>query len=101
MRLLADRDEFHVVRSDEETDDEEDDPDSTATTLAVEWLPTYAPDLNPIEGIWSQTKYGELGNFTPHNLETLKSHVERSVAAKQDQAELLQDYIRAAGLELL
>lgn len=102
VRLFADWDEFHVVRSDEEANnDEEEEPDSTATTLAVEWLPAYAPDLNPVEGIWNQTKYGELGNFAPNNVETLKSHVERSVATKQNQTELLQDYIRTAGLRLL
>ena len=29
----------------------------------VEWLPAYAPDLNPVEMIWNHTKYGDLANF--------------------------------------
>jgi transposase len=28
------------------------------------WLPAYAPDLNPVEGIWSVLKRGVLANLT-------------------------------------
>jgi putative transposase len=31
-------------------------------------LPSYAPELNPVEGLWSCTKGGELANFAPRNL---------------------------------
>lgn len=33
--------------------------------LFVEEFPSYAPELNPVENVWSQTKYHELGNFCP------------------------------------
>jgi len=33
--------------------------------LFVEELPSYAPELNPVESIWSQTKYHDMGNFCP------------------------------------
>ncbi len=33
--------------------------------IVVEWLPAYAPDLNPVEHVWSHTKYGDLANFAP------------------------------------
>ena len=36
--------------------------------LHVEWLPAYAPDLNPVEAMWSCTKYGDLANYTPDDL---------------------------------
>jgi len=26
----------------------------------IEWLPPYAPDLNPVEHVWNHTKYGDL-----------------------------------------
>jgi transposase len=32
--------------------------------LTVEQLPTYAPDLNPVEGLWANLKTVELANFT-------------------------------------
>ena len=25
----------------------------------IEWLPSYAPDLNPVEHVWNHTKYGD------------------------------------------
>lgn len=31
--------------------------------LAVEWLPGYAPELNPVEYIWDYWKHHELPNF--------------------------------------
>jgi transposase len=32
--------------------------------LVVERLPAYAPDLNPVEGLWSSLKAVELANLT-------------------------------------
>lgn len=54
-----------------------------------------------IEGIWNQTKYGELSNLTTDKLETLKSRVEWSIAVKQEQTEFLQGFVSVAGLEQL
>jgi transposase len=31
--------------------------------LNIEWLPGYAPDLNPIEGVWCNIKGRELANL--------------------------------------
>ena len=28
--------------------------------LQIEWLPAYAPQLNPVEGVWDRTKYTDL-----------------------------------------
>ncbi|MFN3929893.1 MAG: transposase [Thermoflexus sp.] len=33
----------------------------------VEWLPAYAPDLNPVELVWDHTYYGSLVNFIPEH----------------------------------
>jgi transposase len=40
-----------------------------APWLTVEWLPAYAPDLNPVEAIWNQTKYADLPNRVPDDKE--------------------------------
>jgi transposase len=32
--------------------------------LVVERLPAYAPELNPVEGLWSNLKSVELANLT-------------------------------------
>ena len=36
--------------------------------LVVKWLPAYAPDLNPVEGLWSYLKTVELANLTGSTL---------------------------------
>jgi putative transposase len=33
--------------------------------LRLERLPPYAPELNPVEAVWSWLKYGELANYVP------------------------------------
>jgi transposase len=33
--------------------------------LRLERLPAYAPDLNPVEAVWSWLKWGRLANFVP------------------------------------
>jgi hypothetical protein len=36
--------------------------------LSVAWLPSYAPELNPVEWLWSYLKYGLLANFVPEDV---------------------------------
>ena len=35
--------------------------------LWLEFLPAYAPELNPVEYLWAHWKQHELHNFLPHN----------------------------------
>ena len=37
----------------------------------LERLPAYAPDLNPVEQLWSYVKYARLPNFVPESLSPL------------------------------
>ena len=46
--------------------------------LHLERLPAYAPDLNPVEFVWSHVKYARLPNFVPESL----SHLERTVRSQ-------------------
>lgn len=68
--------------------------------IVVEWLPPYAPDLNPAEPVWNHTKYGDLANFAPDNLDILEGAVFDSLAATRSQRLLLAGFVRAAGLDL-
>jgi putative transposase len=48
-------------------------------------LPAYAPDLNPVEAVWSWLKWGQLANFVPDDLDDLGDWViEYLVALKHD-----------------
>ena len=68
--------------------------------IVVEWLPAYAPDLNPVEPVWSHTKYGDLANFAPDDLTTLESAVLGSLTDTRAEPTLLAAFVRTAGLEL-
>jgi hypothetical protein len=39
--------------------------------LTLEWLPRYAPDLNPFEALWSHLKFGHCANPIPRDLDHL------------------------------
>ena len=53
--------------------------------LRLERLPAYAPDLNPVEAVWSWLKWGRLANFTPEGLAVLDDWiVEYLVELKHD-----------------
>jgi transposase len=65
-----------------------------------EWLPSYAPDLNPTEQVWNHGKYSDLANFIPDNIEHLGTEVTKSFAGQRENSELLQAFFTHAGLEL-
>ncbi|MFB9677403.1 transposase [Streptosporangium vulgare] len=52
--------------------------------LMVYQLPSYAPELNPTEGVWANLK-GMLGNLAPHSVDELaaaiRSHLKDAVPA--------------------
>jgi transposase len=66
--------------------------------LAIEWLPAYAPDLNPVEPAWSHTKYGDLANFVPDDVLDLEIEATLALAIKRDDQKLLRSFFRAARL---
>ena len=43
--------------------------------LTVEYLPPYAPELNPIERVWAYVKGSALGNFCPKNIGELEGRL--------------------------
>ncbi len=71
-----------------------------ADTLRIEWLPAYAPDLNPVEHVWGHTKYSDLANFAPADLDALEAAVLNSLAQTRGQRRLLASFFAAAGLKL-
>ena len=66
--------------------------------LQVEWLPAYAPELNPVEFAWNHTKYTDLANFLPNDMGHLQRAVLQSFQAQQHDSWLKHSYFRSAGL---
>jgi len=66
----------------------------------VEWLPPYAPDLNPVEMVWNHTKYGDLANIIPDDVHHLRQAVTDSLSNARSQPELLRSFFRRPRLEI-
>jgi len=68
--------------------------------LRIEWLPPYAPELNPDEQVWNRTKYTDLANFCPENLINLAKAVRHSLEHTKRRQSLLRSFFEYAGLRL-
>jgi hypothetical protein len=68
--------------------------------FAFEWLPPYAPDLNPVEATWCHTKYGDLANFVPEDAVDLEVEAELSLEEARDDQNLLRSFFQTARLRL-
>lgn len=70
------------------------------TWFEWEWLPAYAPELNPVEQCWNHTKYADLANFIPHDVAHLHREVARSIRTQQHNQPLLRSFFKYAKLKL-
>ncbi|MFV2020757.1 transposase [Micromonospora sp. LOL_023] len=67
--------------------------------LTVVRLPTYAPDLNPTEGVGAWTKRG-IANIAVHGVDHLADLVRQRLRACQQQPDLLAGFLAYTGLTL-
>jgi transposase len=68
--------------------------------IKVEWLPAYAPELNPAEQVWNHAKYSDLANFIPEDADDLHRHVDISIQDQRGQSSLLRSFFTTARLAL-
>lgn len=68
--------------------------------VRIEWLPSYAPELNPDEQVWTRTKYMDLANFCPENLIDLAQAVRDSLEHTKSQQSLLRSFFEYTKLTL-
>ncbi|MFJ8028583.1 transposase [Streptomyces sp. NPDC096311] len=66
--------------------------------LTVYQLPTYAPELNPVEGVWSHLKRS-LANLTKHSLDQLTALVKTRLKRMQYRPGLIDGLITKTGLD--
>lgn len=71
-----------------------------ARWLHVEWLPAYAPDLNPVEPLWSQAKFTDLANFVPDDMDHLRDSVIEAVGDLHFNPHRLRSFFQSAKLRL-
>jgi transposase len=65
--------------------------------LTLKALPSYAPDLNPQEGIWRFLKYVELKNVCCHHLAELRLEVRRAIERLRFKVDAILGCIRQPG----
>jgi len=64
--------------------------------IDVEWLPAYAPELNPVEQIWNYSKYSQLANFIPDDVAHLADTLDASLSSQGKQQNLLRSFFYCA-----
>jgi len=69
-------------------------------TVQVEWLPPYAPELNPVEQVWTHTKYADLANYIPDDAGALAEEVINSLDHTSKSQKLLRSFFHHAELRL-
>lgn len=71
-----------------------------APHVMVEWLPSYAPELNPAEQLWNHGKRVDLANLAPAGRDDLRGRVRRSLIGQRCRPNLLASAFDHAGLPL-
>jgi transposase len=69
-----------------------------AGLIHLERLPSYAPELNPDEGIWKHLKREELANLCCEHLGQLRQEVRRAKERLRHRPDVIIGCIRHAGL---
>ncbi|MEU3461276.1 transposase [Streptomyces sp. NPDC006733] len=68
--------------------------------MASVQLPAYAPDLNPVEGIWSLARRAGQNNIAFTDADHLLRVLRRTLRQIQYRSELIDGCLAAAGLTL-
>jgi putative transposase len=68
--------------------------------LEVVRLPGYAPDLNPVEGLWAYLKGSHLANLNTRYIEEMEIAAEDAIDAVRARRDLLFAFLRHTGLSL-
>jgi putative transposase len=68
--------------------------------LVVEPLPAYAPDLNPVEGLWANLKTTDLANLAGDSIDDVTTAADRGIDRIRRTLHLPYAFLRHCGLSL-
>jgi transposase len=74
--------------------------DSLKGAIQLEYLPAYAPELNPTEYIWGHLKHRELGNFCARTFGELTHRTRNRLRSMQRRQTLVTAFWQQAELPL-
>ena len=66
--------------------------------IYLEWLPGYAPELNPVEYVWGYWKHHELPNFCPRDFTQLTHEARRTLRNMRRRPKLIVAFWKQADL---
>jgi transposase len=69
-------------------------------TLLWDGLPAYAPELNPVEGLWSSLKGVELANLATPTLAEVIDQAHKGIERVRRTPHLAYSFLRHAGLSV-
>jgi transposase len=61
-------------------------------SIALEFLPAYAPELNPVECIWGYLKHHAMPNYCARDLGDLAQRARRNMRSMQRRATLVRAF---------
>lgn len=71
---------------------------STNGKIVMEYLPGYAPELNPSEYIWAYAKQHELANLCRNTIDEVKAFAARRFQSMQRRAALIASFWKQSSL---
>jgi hypothetical protein len=74
--------------------------DAQCDWLTVERLPAYAPELNPVEGLWANLKGGALANFAGDTVAEVADQARHGIQRVCDSDSLVMGFLAHTGLSL-
>jgi transposase len=69
-------------------------------SIQVEALPPYAPELNPVDYVWSYVKYGRLANYCPFDLAELRKTITVELTRVAQRPILVRSLFSGTGLTI-
>ena len=66
--------------------------------LTIEWLPAYAPELNPVEPLWDTLDDSSLVNTPADDLSQLRRQVRNGIQRVRRHPEMGRGFLRYTGL---
>lgn len=67
--------------------------------LSIEYLPSYSPELNPVEHIWSITKWGRLANWPAPDIDQLHERITNELTTQSKNPNQLRRHFDWAKLK--
>lgn len=66
--------------------------------LSLEWFPAYAPELNPVEYLWSASKRKDFANTCSKTMPELDGRIHKSVRRIRRKPNILAGFLKASKL---